>query len=158
MQHALVDSQLAFLLRGDPCVGMLVELCEENYDLLRELAPGLRELNGCWHAKLAAHLDLGLEILENHSRTQLIRLTWLFPQHPERSDPDALIRVYHDARSAEILDLKQQALPTESLFVAPGLVNKWRANLFLGKWLSFCVRAGYRFDTSPNTDKSSAGD
>ena len=56
-----------------------------------------------------------------------------------------LLRVYHDARQVEVENLRQQTLPTHKLYEAPGLLNKWRLNLFVAKWLVFCVRQGHLF-------------
>ena len=63
----------------------------------------------------------------------------------EQADPDALLRVYHDARQVEVEALRQQTLPTHRLYEAPGLMNKWRVNLFVFKWLVFCLRQGHLF-------------
>ena len=60
-------------------------------------------------------------------------------------DPNARLCAYHDARQVEVLDLHQTALPIYRHYDFPALDAKWRANLFLAKWLAFCARQGYRF-------------
>ena len=62
-----------------------------------------------------------------------------------RSEPDAQLRVYHDAAQLEVLDLRQTALPLFNHYQSPALDAKWRANLFVGKWLSYCLSRGHRF-------------
>lgn len=136
-------------LHRHPSVGALLDMCEENYRSIMRLAPGLARLNGCYRSSVAAHQDLYLEVLEQSRYTSLIHLTYYFDHHSgQEPDPNAVFRVYHDARQLEIVDLTQHILPTERLYEAPGLLNKWKANLFVGKWLAFCLHQGHRFDPS----------
>jgi len=134
------------LLVNSPSVGDLLELCEENYRCLHSLVPQLKRLQGKHCSSRPDHQDLHLTILEQTPYTTLLRLTYEF-QHADGglSDPDVLLRVYHDARQVEVEDLRQQNLPTRRLYEAPGLMNKWRLNLFVAKWLAFCVRQGHLF-------------
>ncbi len=133
-------------LTGPPTVGDLMTLCEENYRCLHSLIPQLRRLQGKHRSRRPDHQDLHLTIVEQTPYTTLIRLTYEFDHGAGGvSDPDALLRVYHDARQVEVEDLRQQALPTRRLYEAPGLENKWRLNLFVAKWLFFCVQQGHLF-------------
>ncbi len=142
MQHSTrVDNWL-----GDrPSVGDLLALCEENYRRLHYLVPQMKRLQGRHRSSRPDHQDLHLTIVEQTRYTTLMRLTYEFPQDGGGSDPDALLRVYHDARQVEVEDLRQHALPTRRLYEAPGLMNKWRLNLFVSKWLTFCVSQGHLF-------------
>lgn len=129
-----------------PNVGRLVELCEENYRHLRKLLPGLREMQGSYRSRGHDHADLFLQVLEHTRYTSLVHLTYFF-DHDQASvpEPDVLLRVYHDAWQVEVIDLKQSSLPVQSLYEAPGLLNKWQVNLFISKWLAFCVFQGHGF-------------
>lgn len=92
-------------------------------------------------------MDLHLEIQEQTPYTTLIHLTYFFPYQKERHpDPDALLRVYHDSRQVEVVNLKQHALPLNGGSKLPTLVQKWRVNLFLSKWLNYCAEQGHNFD------------
>lgn len=140
-----------FALSGRPTVGVLMSLCEENYQALRRMIPDLRQVRSEMRSGRAGGLDLHLEILEQAPYTTLLRLTYFFPHNdgmvhriPE-ADPDALLRVYHDARQVEVIDLRQTALPVRGHYRSPALEAKWRANLFLAKWLGYCIRQGHRF-------------
>ena len=144
------DAQLSKWLDRRPSVGDLLTLCEENYHYLMSLVPQLRELSGSHRSRRPDHQDLHLTIVEQTRYTTLIRLTYEFGQDDagaanDIADPDALLRVYHDARQVEVEDLRQQALPTGKLYEAPGLENKWRVNLFVAKWLAFCASQGHVF-------------
>ena len=146
MQRSALDPAFRQVLAAPTSVGALLDLCEENYQLLLMIAPGIRGMTGSHHSRRAGHLDLYLDVLEQAAYTTTLRLTYYFDEHEGRApDPDATLRLYHDARQLEVLDLRQQALPVERLFEHPGLHRKWKASIFLSKWLWFCVRQGHRF-------------
>ncbi len=130
-----------------PTVGQLLDLCEENYRLLMALAPQMSAMRGSATSAAEGQMDLHLEILEQTPYTSVIHLTYYFthPRPESRPDPDAMLRVYHDARQIEVIDLKQNVLPVEGLYQHPGLLNRWRLNVFLSKWLNYCVQQGYCF-------------
>lgn len=142
---------------GRPTVGNLMGLCEENYRTLLRLIPDLRWIQGEMRSVLDQDLDLHLEILEQAPYTTLLRLTYYFPHndglvHRLRDpDPDALLRAYHDAGQVEVLDLRQTALPLHNNYRYPALEIKWKVNLFLSKWLAFCVMRGHLFPRGPET-------
>ena len=125
-------------------MGRLLDLCEENYQALLTLFPELPEMKGDFESHLPGQADLKLTVLEQSKYTSLINLTYAFDDGRE-SDPDAVLRVYHDAEQVEVEQVRQSNLPELSLYEAPGLVNKWRANIFVGKWLRFCVNQGHFF-------------
>ncbi len=136
--------------------GALLELLEENYQLLLCLAPDLRGLAGN-HCAPGRGTDLYLEIIDQAPYTTLLRLTYRFPaslpvdsHRPGlQADPDAQLRVCHDARQVEVISLRQTVLPLLGADRLPTLRSKWNANWFLAKWLSYCVLEDYRFFPAP---------
>ncbi len=139
------------ILAGQPTVGAMLDLCEENYRLLSRLVPGMRQRGPGERARVSLGAELQVSILEQTPYTTTLRLTYLFSDGEaasSRADPDARLRLYHDARQIEVLDLRQQALPVVAGYCAPSLQIKWRLNLFLSKWLGYCWRRGYCFDTA----------
>ena len=139
--------ELHSLLTGKPTVGWLMDLCDENYRQLMRIAPALRMLYGYHISQVEGCMDLHLEIQEQTPYTTLAHLTYFFPYRKEQhSDPDALLRVYHDSRQVEVMTLKQHALPLNGGKQPATLVQKWHVNLFLSKWLNYCVEQGHRFD------------
>jgi uncharacterized protein len=133
-------------------LGALLALCEENFVLLSRLVPELRTRGGILVSRLKDGVDLHLSIEEQARFTTLLRLTYIFAEddsdHSDAgfgADPDARLRVYHDARQVEVLDLRQTALPRLAHYQAPALDSKWRVNLFLWKWLVYCLHQGHRF-------------
>jgi hypothetical protein len=148
MQRSCHPGFVAYLLSGRPTVGDLMSLCEENYRFLQRLAPALRDSDGLLISHCSHGLDLYLEIEEQARYTTQVRLTYFF-QVPEstalRPDPDARLRIYHDALQVEVLDLRQSVLPLRGGYQPPALADKWQANLFLMKWLTFCLCQGHCF-------------
>ncbi|WP_456412153.1 DUF1249 domain-containing protein [Thiolapillus sp.] len=129
-----------------PTVGKLLDLCEENYHLLLALAPQLHAMKGLYASCRPGHMDLFLEVLEQTPYTTVVHLTYYFAhEQGQCADPDALLRVYHDARQIEVVSLRQKALPIKASYQHPGLLNKWKINVFLSKWLSFCGARQHRF-------------
>lgn len=139
------------LLCARPTVGDLIGLCEENFDLMTRLAPRLRERHGVLMSRLGRGVDLHLRIESQSPYTTIARLTYFFPDAESSADvffgaePDVLLRVYHDARQVEVIDLRQTALPRHADYRPPALESKWRINLFLSKWLVYCLQEGHQF-------------
>ena len=137
---------LRTILTARPSVGALMELCEENYRQLIRLAPAMARMEGQYDSRVAGHVDLHMEVIEQTRYTTLVHLTHYFDQREGRNpDPDATLRVYHDAGQAEVLDLEQQVLPIQGPPGLGTLEQKWKANLFLSKWLSYCIAQGHKF-------------
>jgi uncharacterized protein len=132
-----------------------MDVCEESYDALMQLAPELRHSRGFLRARSAVGVDLYLQVLEQSRYTTLIRLTHAFPRtigdDLDCLDPNARLCVYHDAMQVEVLDLHQTALPIYRHYAHPALDAKLKANLFLARWLAYCVQQGYRFGAGAGT-------
>lgn len=144
MRRPYYPWSLRDLLEHRHSVGGLLDLCEENYRYMLRLAPELGSLRGRHLSRIDGHIDLHLEVLEQTPYTTLIHLTYRFGEGG--ADPDALLRVYHDARQMEVLELRQRVLPLNRRPDMCSLERKWRLNLFLSKWLGYCCRQGHRFD------------
>ncbi|MES9859080.1 MAG: DUF1249 domain-containing protein [Sedimenticola sp.] len=137
---------LKSLLSGRPTIGSLMDLCDENYHYLLRLAPAVREMEGRYLSGSVCAVSLYLEVLEQTPYTTLVHLTYYFLDDAEpEADPDALLRVYHDSRQVEVLNLKQHALPMDRSFESPALDQKWKVNMFISKWLTYCVSQGHAF-------------
>jgi uncharacterized protein YqiB (DUF1249 family) len=127
-------------------MGMVLDLSEENYALLMRLAPSLAEMSGKYQSNLEHGMDLYLEAMEQTPYTSLVHLTYYFSHAVgDYPDPDATLRVYHDSRQVDVLDLRQSTLPLHRWGDNPTLEQRWRINLFLSKWLQYCVAQGHGF-------------
>jgi len=146
-----IRPRLHQILGTRPTVGTLMELCESNYQLLLRLAPALASLRGRHLSQRAKAADLHLQVLEQTAYTSLVRLTHYFVDDGH-CEPDAELRIYHDARQVEVVNLRQSALPMERLYDHPGLEQKWKANQFVARWLLFCLSQGHLFAGEENSD------
>lgn len=149
MQAPLDRWQRVWSLAARPTVGGLMDVCEESYHSLIQLAPELRRSRGSFCSRPSAGIELYLQVLEQSRYTTMIRLTHAF--RPDVGDalgcldPDARLCVYHDAMQVEVLDLCQTALPIYRHYAQPALDAKWKANVFLARWLGYCIRQGHCF-------------
>jgi len=127
----------------------LMEIYEKNYVLVRLLAPELKDMEpGVFVSRAAAAMPLEL-LLDGHNRyTTTFNLTYRFLASSTRGrserEPDLSIRLYHDARSCEVMS---GLLPEGRLEVrrTRDLEEGWRLNRFLNIWLGYCIRQGHGF-------------
>ncbi len=137
---------LRALINSRPNIGWLMDLCEENYRHIIRMAPELRTLDGQFISQLDNAVDLHLDILEQTRYTTLMHLTYYFARaNGNKYDPDARVRIYYDSEQAELLELRQHNLSFSHGSGFPTLEQKWRVNLFLSKWISYCLLEGHTF-------------
>lgn len=136
----------------------LMELYEHNYIQLRRLAPALPTAGVEQVSRIPGALDLHLRGIEHCRYTHKLLLTYYFRQGDRRvAEPDLRIRIYHDAQLAEVRAvhpyhhaLLLRAAPNARHANSPQLLTRWRLNRFLDRWLTYCLRQGHRFPTSPS--------
>jgi uncharacterized protein YqiB (DUF1249 family) len=147
---------LKFLRMRHPSMDLVQRLSEENYHHLLRLAPDLQLFEGKHVSSLGHGVDLHLDVQDQTPYTSLIHLTYYFPHGVGHyPDPDATLRAYHDFRQVDVLDLRQSALPMRRWGGNPTLEQRWKINLFLSKWLSYCILQGHQFATDFQQLKSS---
>lgn len=126
----------------------LMDLYEQNYLLMRLLAPELRTMaSGNYVSHAPCGMPLELQEVRHSRYTTTFKLTYRFSNSGKLRklyEPDLDIRLYHDARSCEVMS---GLLPEGRLQVRRqrDLVEGWRLNRFLNKWLSYCLRQGHGF-------------
>ena len=132
---------------------------EANFERLAWLAPMLASAHGILLSHGVDGMSLQLTILEHSKYTTTIALTHHLRMGDTMiRDPFMKIRIYHDARVAEVLSYQCQSQlqifhPDATLNV-PNLREKCRINRFLSEWLDYCIMYGYRF--TPQSYCSSA--
>lgn len=130
----------------------LMGLHAENYHRLARLFAPQRLAPGAYVSSLDDGLDLRLEVLERHRYTLDLHLTYCFvdSETGERA-PSALLRMYHDAHMAEVLDLRDDPrlaraigplLPARSEFQ-----RRLRMSSFLNRWLEYLAEQGHSIGT-----------
>ncbi len=102
--------------------------------------------------------DLYLRVLERHNYTTFLQLTYLLGDRREQQ-PNAHIRVYHDARMAEATSFSPEQgierLAGPDLPVRGLVERNWRMNRALLKWLEFLLAEGHSAQTMRPTEDMS---
>lgn len=121
----------------------LMELYEINYIYMRRLVPDLAEGLGAEEVSFSREgVALRLEVLERSRYTTTVLLTHRFTSEAgEESVPDLTVRVYHDARVAEVLASDGRSVRDP----AASLQARWASNRFLNRWLRFSLGEGHAF-------------
>lgn len=126
----------------------LMDLYERNYIGLRRLIPRMPRDRQDLLSQVPGGLDLHLRLLERHRYTSDLALTYLFEKtEGPRAEPDLHVRIYHDARQAEVMSAHLRHWPEFAAEQCTELRTRWRVNRFLWKWLNYCLHQGHCFDT-----------
>lgn len=135
----------------------LMDLYEQNYMLVRLLAPSLRKMGaGEYLSEIPDALPLEMSGIVHNRYTTTFNLTYRFSDHGQGRqprEPDLTIRLYHDACTCEVMSGLISSCRVESRRVRD-LVNGYRLNRFLNKWLRYCLRQGHGF---PPSGRSAVG-
>ena len=133
----------------------LMGLYAENYSRLTRVFGPERLALGRFMSKAGDGLDLTLEVLEQHRYTLDLRLSYLFrDEHSGNPDPSAHVRLYRDARMAEVTTCYVGSRLEDVLgrFPSPkaAVDHRLRMSSFLGKWLEYLEGQGHsRFTLNP---------
>jgi uncharacterized protein YqiB (DUF1249 family) len=128
----------------------LMSLYESNYIRLSWLVPSLSRVNGTLVSEVDGDCPLHLVLGERSRYTTTLSLTYLFDDAGSTvADPDLQIRVYHDARLAEVQSCarwhRHAMLESIRSQFARDLGDRWLRNVMLNKWLDYCVERGHKF-------------
>ncbi len=145
--HAIVDDTTLARLAPRNRLDRLMREYERNYERLGFLVPGLRELRGRCVSRAPAVPDLHLEVLDQSAYTTTLVLTYALEiDGSPQAEPEVQLRVYHDARQAEVLAVREPGPGGGSAWCSlrhSAMSRKWRFNRFLGKWLAYCLQQGH---------------
>ncbi len=121
--------------------------CDANYLRLMKLFPGLREEDAnAFGVMMGDHAHrVELKVLERGPYTTLIELQQQ-PRAPWNARPRMVVRLYHDARSAEVVEC-HGARHFRPVYDYPNRHmhqpdEKAQVNRFLTEFLSMCLRHG----------------
>ena len=128
----------------------LMTLYESNYVRLRNLVPALKAMEGTHTSIVAGDCPLLLRVEERGPYTTTLTLTYVFDTVAGQiADPDLQVRVYHDARVAEVLSCarwhRHEVLASIKSELYCQLGERWLRNVMLNKWLDYCVERGHCF-------------
>lgn len=127
--------------------------CEANYARLLRLLPDMRGAQGSRRVALTQGEHrlgiLALDVLEACPYTTTLQVC---QEHslPWLPVPRLEVRVYHDARMAEVVRA-ENTRRFRSIYPYPNAAmhqpdEKAQLNLFLGEWLSHCLACGHELE------------
>jgi uncharacterized protein YqiB (DUF1249 family) len=130
----------------------LMEIYECSYIRLRNLVPDLDLLSESNVSKAGNALDLTVRVVERCKFTSTLNLTYHFDDEEGAFPaPDMTVRIYHDAQLAEVIACGRRRGNRHAIYNRMynryTLLEKWRMNRFLQKWLGYCLLQGHRFNT-----------
>jgi uncharacterized protein len=126
----------------------LMGLYGENYWRITRLFAPQRLAPGTWVSSVGDGLDVHLHVIERHPYTLELQLSYAFPDElTGRPDPSAHIRLYTDARAAEVTtcyfgprleDVLGRYADNRAVFD-----HRLRMNNFFNKWLEYLGERGH---------------
>lgn len=120
------------------------------YRALTLLMPDDLATDDCLVSRIKDTPELYLLVLERHAYTSFLRLTYVLGED-RRQNPNAHIRVYHDARMAEATGFSPgqgfERLAGPELPVRSIVERNWRLNRALMKWLDYLLAEGHGVET-----------
>lgn len=135
-----------------PKLKRLQEMQAEIYRQLQLLIPDQVAHYDSFQSCVSGSPLLKMDIIERHPYTHFLRLSYQFKkQNKDTISPDAHIRVYLDARLAEVTSFNPEQgfrrlahpwYPQHQLFQ-----RTWRQNLALDKWLGYLLHQGHNVVT-----------
>ena len=141
------------LIDDGPHFGQLMEIYANNYRRLSLLFDDTLLERDRMISQVDQQLPLYIEVTERHTFTTCIRLSHAIESNHGivSLDPDAQIRLYHDAKVAEATHCYPGTV-IQPLFgalvpVADVVEHRWRMNRFLDKWLEYLLQQGHNLQT-----------
>jgi uncharacterized protein YqiB (DUF1249 family) len=123
-------------------------LYESNFIRLGWLAGDTRRLRGSAVSQVEGDCPLELSVLEQAPYTTTLSLSYLFDESGATiRDPGLELRIYHDARLAEVTSVgrPQAGLRSVQSRLPRTGDGRWSGNMLLNKWLEYCAERGHRF-------------
>jgi len=125
-------------------IGLLIE----DFDLSGDLSGDFQ--GECLLSTTPEDCDLHLWVESRTRYTQILRLTYIFDEDGEAiADPDLVIRIYDDARMAEVAAWAEHhrhaMLGKMATRFAGEIDRRWSQNMMLSKWLDYLLDVGHSF-------------
>lgn len=155
IQPMLTDSDMVtdcWVLPGT--LSGLISLYEANFIKLSALLGDLRVLRGRAIARSDLDCDLHVLVEEGSRYARQLRLTYVFEEPAGTvAEPDLLVKLYLDARVAEVLVWnhahRHETLTALARRYARELDRRWACNMVLSKWLDYLLDRGYTWVVNP---------
>ena len=176
VKRMLTDSNIVpECVYGPGTFGGLMALYEGNLLKLNQLVGNIdKRVGDRYLSTETTDCDLYLTIESSVKYTQVFRMTYVFLDEDSAdrrqliADPDLCVRVYLDARLAEVAGWaphhRHDVLKNLQRRFTRELDRRWANNMMLGKWLDYLLDKGHSFrpasdlvDSADRHDEASAG-
>ncbi|WP_088330632.1 DUF1249 domain-containing protein [Lacimicrobium sp. SS2-24] len=136
-----------------PSLANLQAVCAANYGRLQRLLPDVDEQNLAYRFAAGNNLSYAIVIQQCEPYTTTLEMRQSSPGLPAYLQPVMQIRLYHDARLAEVLGFQHMSRFRPSYQYPNQLMHqkneKELVNHFLAEWLGFCLRNASSSTVSP---------
>ena len=142
---------------GPGSFGGLMALYESNFIKLNMLVGDVCHVGETGEYLMSSSpddCDLYLAVESRTRYTHILRMTYFFDEDGNPvADPDLVIRVYLDARMAEVagwaVHHRHALLQDLANRFSGELDRRWSRNMMLSKWLDFVIEARHSFVGTP---------
>jgi uncharacterized protein YqiB (DUF1249 family) len=130
-------------------LGWLMGLYADNHQRIARMLDLSRfDRPGTWISSCGNGLDVVIEVLEVHAYTLELRISYqLCDPVTGQPDPSAYVRIYRDARQAEVTHcyIGRHWQDVLGLHPSPKVMfgHRLRMNSFLNKWLEYLLGQGH---------------
>lgn len=121
-------------------------ICERNYFSINQLVAEWEPLQAKVIFETSPQSIIQIKILEVSRYTNLVEIRQLSPSLPDVFQPNLIVRVYHDAKMAEVISCQNIGRIQPSYLYPNKQMHqpdeKLQINAFLNDWLNFCQEHG----------------
>lgn len=125
-----------------PHLPTMQAVCEYNYLYLIRMIPDCDELDMTYEFAVGDQLQYRIQIVETAKYTTTVSLSQVSKPTPAFLKPQMTVRLYHDARMAEVISSQNTGAFAASYPYPNNKMRqkdeKHRVNVFLAEWLEFC--------------------
>ncbi|MBF7071882.1 DUF1249 domain-containing protein [Glaciecola sp. MH2013] len=127
-----------------PHLPSILATCEQNYAYALRLLPDCDSESLSYQFQINDSLSYRITIIESTRYTSTIEMAQFTKNAPAFLQPLMEVRLYHDAKVAEVLSC-QRISRLEPSYEYPNLNmhqrnEKQMVNIFLAEWLQFCLQ------------------
>ena len=126
-----------------PHLPSILATCENNYVCMLKLLPDCDTTDLSYVFEAAQGFKYKIKIIESTRYTSTLEMSQIASNTPHFLQPSMTIRLYHDAKVAEVLT-SQRTQQLKPVYEYPNIKmhqrnEKFMVNVFLAEWLHFCL-------------------
>jgi uncharacterized protein YqiB (DUF1249 family) len=126
-----------------PHLPSILATCEHNYVCMLKLLPDCDTQDLGYNFEVSSSLQYRIQIIDSSRYTSTLEMAQISANSPKFLQPKMRIRLYHDAKVAEVLEA-QRTSKLKPVYEYPNLKmhqrnEKYMVNVFLAEWLHFCL-------------------